>query len=271
MEIVGHSINTSLDGIDEIVESRNKEALLSLCKNQIKWGADRISFNAGTRVQTEMADMQWMIGTVLDAGIKIPMMVDSPNPDTIEAALKLNCNGRMLVDSTTCERARFEAVMPLVKEYDAKVIVLLHDESGMPTCAEDRFKMLPIVEEIKDTWDMNPKDLLLDNLVFALSTDQDGAARYLECLRKMKQTHPEYGYTCGLNNISFGLPSRGLLDIAFATMLIGAGQDCLLVEMDETVGTFMPAWRALNGEDEFTLSYIEAYRAGRLKTTVGEV
>ncbi len=270
MEIVGHSINTSLKGIDAIVESRNKEALLLLCENQIKWGADRLSFNAGTRAFTEVADMEWMITTVNDAGITMPMMVDSPDPYTIEAALKLNRNGRMMVDSTTCERRRFEAVMPLVKKYDAQVIVLLHDEGGMPSCVEDRFRMLPKVEEIRDRWNMNPKDMLLDNLVFALASYQDSAADYLECVSKMSQMHPEYRYTCGINNVSFGLPARGLLDIAFATMLLGAGQDCLLIEMDETVGTFAPAWHALKGEDRHTLSYIKAFRNGRLKATLGE-
>ncbi len=263
MEIVGSNINTSLPGINEMLDNRDEKALLELCRQQIEWGAHRIALNCGTRIGTEMEDMAWMVKAVASK-FDIPLMVDSPNPLAIEAALENNRHGRMLVDSITCERGRIEAVMPLVKKHDALVVCLLQSEAGMPETIGDRLKLMPVVEEVAGTYGMKKQDMLLDSLLFPLAMDDQNGMLYMNCLRALKAAYPDYSYSCGLNNISYGMPETELLSIGFTSMLFALGQEYLFMELYRPSQAFLRANMALAGQDENTMDYIEAYRDGRL-------
>ena len=263
MEIVGANINTSVAGVDEMIAKRDKTALIELCRRQIAWGAGRLALNGATRLSTEVEDMEWMVRTI-QAELDILLMPDTPNPDAIAVALKHNRCGRMLVDSITCEQARIAAIMPLVRQYRAPVVVLMHDESGMPQTLEDRLRLMPVVETVAKEYGMEKSDMYLDALVFPLATDGESARNFISCVRALKEAYPAYKTSCGLNNISYGLPAGELLNISFFHLLCAAGQDCAFVELSDAFSGFIAALDALNGKDENCMEYIGAWRAKRL-------
>ena len=57
MYVISGRINSSLDGINEILDQRDEKALLSLAEEQVSFGAECLDFNSGTRFQTEADDM----------------------------------------------------------------------------------------------------------------------------------------------------------------------------------------------------------------------
>jgi len=62
----------------------------------------------------------------------IPLCIDSPSPQVLEAGLKLVKTGKPMVNSITAEKNRFSSVLSLVKKHDTKVIALCHDDTGIP-------------------------------------------------------------------------------------------------------------------------------------------
>ena len=263
MEIVGARINTSHPGIDEMITKRDTQALIALCQEQLDCGASRIALNCATRLSTEVDDMIWMTRT-LQEHMEVNIMPDTPNPDAIQAVVKENRYGRVLIDSTTCEERRIAAIMPLVEEYNCQITVLLQDESGMPQTLDDRLRLMKKVEALAQTYHMNKHDIFLDCLVFPLALDHNNGKLYMGCLNAIRNEYPGYCFTCGLNNISYGLPNEPLLNIAFLIMLITLKQECVFLDIDKPTGAFLKASQALLGEDEFTLSYIRAHKAGAL-------
>ena len=72
--------------------------------------------------------------------------------------------------------------------------------------------------------------------------------------------------TCGLSNISFGLPNRRLINRSFVAMLISHGLDSAIIDpLDEKLMAVVTASRALVGLDEYCMDYIDAYRAKKLE------
>lgn len=270
MEIVGSNINTSLPNISQMINGRDEKKLLRLCQQQIAFGANRISMNCGTHIETEVDDMEWMVKAITSQ-MEIPLMVDSPNPEAISVALKYNRCGPMLVDSITCEKARIDAIMPLVKKHNALVAVLLHNENGMPEKLEERLALMPVVEEVAKCYEMDKKNMLLDSLLFPLAMGHENGALYMQCLKTLKAKYPSYSYTCGLNNISYGMPKGSLLNICFISMLLALGQEYLFVELDHNSQAFIAADRALLGFDENTMEYIGAFREEKLSVFKQEV
>jgi 5-methyltetrahydrofolate--homocysteine methyltransferase len=71
--------------------------------------------------------------------------------------------------------------------------------------------------------------------------------------------------TCGLSNISFGLPNRNTLNRTFLAMLMAAGLDGVIMDPTEPhMMSTVLAGRAILGRDEWCMDYIRAGRAEKL-------
>ncbi|MCK4817314.1 methyltetrahydrofolate--corrinoid methyltransferase, partial [bacterium] len=68
--------------------------------------------------------------------------------------------------------------------------------------------------------------------------------------------------TTGLSNVSFGLPSRTLLNQAFLAMLLEAGLDMAVIDpRDEGMRNNLRASEALLGIDAHCLQYLRHIRS----------
>ena len=59
MLVVGERINTTRKAIGAAVEARDAEAIRNEAIKQAEGGADLIDVNSGTRIKTEIEDMEW--------------------------------------------------------------------------------------------------------------------------------------------------------------------------------------------------------------------
>lgn len=263
MFIIGAVINTSVEGIDEMIENRDREELLRLARMQIDNGAEMLAINCGSRLDSEVEDIEWMFRTIQDE-IEIPLCIDSPNPEAQRRGLEVHRHGRPMVNSITAERSRIESILPLVKQYDASVTAILHDESGMPDDVEGRVKIVPKVREAINEYGIDPADVYLDCMVFPLSVQSDNGMIYLNTLKRVKEEYPQFKTICGLNNISYGLPQEDILNTSFLAMCAALGQEAAYVELTPETGAFIRGLHTLTGGDEFCMNYITAYRSSKL-------
>lgn len=263
MFIISAILNSSTPEISNIIKARDAEKLLAIAKEQVSFGADAIDINCGTHFDSEVEDICWMVETLADE-IKIPLCIDSPSAEAQAAALARVNHGRPIINSSSLEKARIEAIMPLVKQYNAQLILLLHDESGMPKDAQSRLNMMEKVDALVKEYEMDPNDIILDPLMYPLSTGDEQAVAYLETLKRIRSQYPQYQVSCGLDNISDGLPCRPLLNIAMVTMCAAFDQTTVLITLTPELVAFFSAIRALRGEDEFCMDYLDAYREGLL-------
>ena len=263
MYVIGAVINTSVDGIDEMIEKRDRDELLRLARMQIDYGADMLAINCGSRIDSEPDDIEWMFRSIQDE-IEVPLCIDSPNPEAHRIGLEVHRHGRPMVDSITGERRRIESTLPLVKKHDAMVTAIMHDESGMPSNVEDRMRVLPKIDEAIREHGIPTENVYLDCMVFPLSVDGDNGRIYLDTLRRVKAEYPQYKTICGLNNVSYGLPQEDILNISFLAMCAALGQEATYIEITKESGAFLRGITALNGQDEFCMGYISSYREEKL-------
>ncbi|MEI7883880.1 MAG: dihydropteroate synthase [Clostridia bacterium] len=256
--VVGATINTSVSGINELLNERDEKKLLELVEMQLERGANTLAINCGSR-ETEVEDIIWMFKTIQD-NFKIPLCIDSPDPLAHEAALKIHRHGRALLDSTTLEKTRISAIVPLAKKYDTQLVVLLHDENGMPSDVAGRIAMMEKVEAMVAEYNFKRSDIYLDCLVFPLSVDKLNAKYYLDSISAIKIAYPGYKYICGLNNISFGLPEMDILNCNFISMAAAIGQDSIFIELSKASAAMLRGLQALTGEDDNCRDYLKAYR-----------
>jgi len=108
----------------------------------------------------------------LEMGVDVPLVIDSTELDVLEKALQ-TAPGRCLINSTHLESGRTQSdkVFALAKTYNAAVIVLTIDESGMAKTAARKLEVAQRIYEIAVTeHGLRPDALVFDALTFTLAT-----------------------------------------------------------------------------------------------------
>ena len=143
----------------------------------------------------------------------------------------------------------------------ALVTALLHDETGIPRDTLGRLAVMPKLLSAFERYAIAPSDVYLDCLVFPLATDHLSARIYFETHRQIRERYPRFKTICGLNNISFGLPSPDILDCIFLSLCATAGQEAAFVRLSDSLAASIPGIELMDGNDEFAMNYIACYRA----------
>jgi cobalamin-dependent methionine synthase I len=265
MLIIGERINATRQAVKEALHQRDDSLIREEAKGQAAAGADYIDVNGGTSPAEELENMVWLC-EVVQGSVSLPLCLDSASPEVIEAGLKGHRNGKALVNSISMEKGKHERTLPLVKEYGAGVVALAMDDSGIPRTAADRLRVVERVVEAASGHGIALSDVYVDPLVMALSADNGAGLMVIEVLRGIKERWPGLKTTCGLSNISFGLPNRRLVNRVFLAMLMAHGLDSAIIDpLDEKLTAAAVTGRALLGRDEYCMEYLKAYRAKRLE------
>lgn len=264
MVIVGEKINTSLKGITEAVKERNKEFIQNLAISQSNLGADYIDVNCGTLINEEEEALPWLVEIVQEVVDK-PCCIDSPNPLALEAALKVH-KGTPMINSITLEKDRYDAVIKLVKKYNAKIVALAIDDNGISPKSDKRIEIGCQLIKNMHSEGIPYDDIYIDPLIQPISTDSNMGLVSLDTISGIKKAYPEVHFMCGLSNVSFGLPQRGLLNRTFIAMCMYAGLDgAVLDPNNKKMMSMIIAGEALLNKDRFTKKYLKAHRKGLLE------
>ena len=265
MIIIGEKINSTLKAVKPAIENYDAEFIQNLARKQYEAGANYIDLNAGMFHDDEPERLEWLVKTVQEA-IDAPFSLDSPNVLAIERALKVNKNGKPIINSITDEKERYDSFLPLILEYKTSVIALCMDDTGMPETVADRLKIADrIIGKLTDKG-LCPSDIYIDPMIRPISTGSNYGTVALETIRNVKSKYPDVHIACGLSNISYGLPGRKILNQAFLIAAMTSGMDgAILDPLDKKLMTFLYTTEALLGYDEFCMNYLSKYRDGSLE------
>ena len=135
MLIIGELINSCRKDVRFAIDNLNEDIIADLAVKQAEKGADYIDVYCGT-YEDEVDVMEWLIKIVSDA-TKKPIAIDSDNPQTIAKILPL-CKGQQPIINGICNDPGYDKIIPMVKEYDAKVIAVCITDEEIPSEIEDR-------------------------------------------------------------------------------------------------------------------------------------
>ena len=83
--------------------------------------------------------MEWLIGLVQSV-TDTPICIDSPNSQVCVDCIKF-CNKPGLINSVSMEGKKVDIVFPVIADTDWGVIVLLCDDSGIPSNVAKRLQV----------------------------------------------------------------------------------------------------------------------------------
>ncbi len=225
---------------------------------QVEAGAHMLDVNAGIPLADEpkiLAEVIQLVQSITDT----PLCIDSSIVAALEAGLEVY-QGKALVNSVTGEEAQLQLVMPLVKKYEAAVVAISNDESGISQDLDVRFDVAKKIVERAADYGIPACDVVVDPLVMPIGAVNTAGAQALKLIHRLR-TELKVNTTCGASNISFGLPNRDGINAAFLSMAIHAGMTSAITSplhkevVNATLGADM-----MMGRDPDCMNWIKCFR-----------
>lgn len=257
--VIGERINpTGKRMMKEALRSGDHDYVMNMAIEQGSAGAQILDVNAGLPEIDERAVMCQLISE-LQGVSTLPLQIDASDPAVIEAAVR-SYPGKALINSTNGKAQTMADVLPIVKHYGCAVVGLTLDEDGIPATVEGRLSIARKIVCECERLGIPRRDVVIDCLAMAASTDQTQPRAILDAIRLVKQELAGVRTVLGVSNISFGLPFRPLVNGTFLAAAFSAGLDlaiinpCLTRMMD-----VVDSWRVLSGEDESAQHFVANY------------
>lgn len=257
-KIIGERINpTGKKKFRQALKEHDMDYILREGITQQDMGAHILDVNVGLPDIDEASMMQDVL-VELQSVTSLPLQIDTVDTKAMEAALRIY-NGKAMVNSVSGKQESMDAVFPLIQKYGGVVIGLTLDESGIPDTAEGRVEIARHIIEEAAKYGIQKKDIVIDVLAMTISSDPEGAKVTLEALKKVR-----YGLgvntVLGVSNISFGLPSRPVINANFYTMAMQNGLSAGIINpsSEEMMKSYY-AYHALMNLDSNCEAYIAKY------------
>ena len=258
--LIGERINpTGRKALAREMAADNYDRVVSDAIAQVAAGAHILDVNAGIPLADEPAILAKAI-RIVQSVVDVPISIDSSIVKALEAGLAAY-EGKALVNSVTGEDERLESVLPLVKKYDAAVIAISNDETGISEDPEVRFAVARKIVERAADHGIRRENVIVDPLVMPVGAVRYAGRQVFDIVRKVQE---ELGCNtcCGASNVSFGLPNRVPLNSAFLTMAIANGLTSAITNpLESEIKHAIMASDVMMGRDENCAAWIQATRS----------
>ncbi len=218
--VIGERINpTGKKKLQAELREGTLATVSRFAEEQEEMGASILDVNMGMSGIDEKAMMLSAIEEVTTVA-NLPLSIDSSHVDVIEAALR-RYPGRALINSVSLESEKCEPLLSVAKKYGAMVILLPLSDKGLPESYEEKIQIIETLIEKAAAYGLGTQDIVVDGLVMTVGANPEAAANTLKIFAYCKKRG--IATTCGLSNISFGLPERSYVNASFLTMAIQNG------------------------------------------------
>ena len=185
----------------------------------------------------------------------LPLQIDSSDPVAMESALR-RYNGKAMINSVNGKEENLNAIFPLVKKYGGFVVALTLDEKGIPSTVDGRMKIARKILLTAALYGINKKDIIFDPLAMTVSADKMSAVTTLETVKKITE-QLGCNTSLGVSNVSFGLPSRDLVNAAFFTTAMENGLSAAIMNpYSERMMAAYYSFNVVKGLDENCMDFI---------------
>lgn len=224
--IVGERCNTNGSRkFKQLLAEGDVEGLVALAQEQLGEGAHVLDVCVDCVGRDGVADMQRVIER-FGSDLNAPLMLDSTQPEVIEAGLKL-AGGKCIVNSVSLEdgEEKLARICRLLRQHGAAIVALTIDDDPREAMAKTAARKLEVAGRLHDLltrkYGIAEEDILFDCLTFPITTGNPEDARLaletLDGIERVRRAFPRCQFILGVSNVSFGLQpaARVVLNSAF--------------------------------------------------------
>ncbi|RLB11806.1 MAG: dihydropteroate synthase [Deltaproteobacteria bacterium] len=237
MKLIGENLNVITKRFAEAFKNKDPEPIIEEVKFQKEKGMDWIDINIGPARKNGPELLEWIVNTIeQEVPDHPPLSLDTSNIEAMEAGLAAHKNGRALINSIMCRPERYEKMIPLAVKYNAQVIALMWGPEGLPRDENERAALAAELIYALNEAGVQNEDIFVDGIVTPLNIQQQQIMSLLAFQEMLQDIAPGAKSTCGLSNISNGVPTnlRPIINQTYMIMLERKGMySCIADAYDD--------------------------------------
>jgi 5-methyltetrahydrofolate--homocysteine methyltransferase len=224
-----------------LINQGSLDEAITIARKQVDDGAMVVDINmddAMLDAPTEMGRFVSRIAVEPEVS-RVPLMIDSSNPDAIMAGLK-SAQGRPIVNSISLKggEAQFLEMARTIHELGAAMVVMAFDEQGQAASYERKVEVCRRAYRLLTTEAGIPaSDIIFDPNVLTVATGIDAHRRYaidfIEAVRTIRRECPGAHCSGGVSNLSFALRGNNYVREAMHSLFLAharkAGLDMAII------------------------------------------
>lgn len=260
MIVIGELINGMYKDVGRAIVNKEIDVIQHLAIDQVKAGSSVLDVNTGPYAKNPKDDMQWLVESIQKV-VDVPLAIDSTKADVVEAGLKA-AKHRAIINSTNADPAKMDTVFGLAARYNAQVIGLTMDKSGVPNNKEKRLELAVTLVAKAMECGIATEDLYLDPIVLPVNVAQTQGAAVLESIREFRAlSDPAPQTVVGLSNVSQGTKTRSLINRTFLVMAVANGLTAAILDpLDKDLMDAMITAELVLNKNIYCDSFLDAYR-----------
>jgi len=256
--IIGERINpTGKKALQQELLNGKMNIVRQMAREQEAQGADLLDVNVGVHKIDEVDAVRKVI-RLLSTGTALPLVIDSPNMETIKAALRIY-PGRALINSISGETEKMKKLLPVAAKYGAMFILLPVTKSEIPETAARRKGIIRDIFRASRHYGFSKDDIVVDGLVMTVASNPRAVIETLKTVAWCTDSF-KCRTVLGLSNVSFGMPERKWMNTAFLAMTQAAGLTMAIANpADRELMKVKMAGDVFMQKDRDALSYIRHF------------
>jgi 5-methyltetrahydrofolate corrinoid/iron sulfur protein methyltransferase len=258
MLIIGERINGMYKEVREAIINRDVEYVRSLATLQVNAGAHALDVSVGPVKGDQKDTMKWLVETVSSV-TDVPLCIDSPHPDVIEAGIKAS-PGKTIINSIKNAPEHVEKLIPLAAETGSDLICLLMSDKGIPTDWPGKLEIAAELMTHAMEAGIDSDRLYFDPILLPVANAQKDVAETFELMDQLKLlTTPSPHMIVGLSNLSQKAKHRSLLERTYCTMAMSHGLDGVILDpLDEKLMHAIQAADIILNRKLYAQSYLKS-------------
>ena len=225
--LIGEKINPFGKGpIKDALISGNMGPVREEAIKQVEAGADVLIISVAAFGIDEVTALPKATKAIMEA-VDVPLCLESRNPIALDNALQLGC-GKPIISSVTGEAIHLDQLLPLVKKYNTAFVALASDSSGVPNSAARRLEIITDIVEKANGLGIDRENIIADCVAESSAVNSNAATITLETMDMVKRLWG-LNLVLGASNVSFGLPSRTVINAVFLSLAVSRGLTLAIV------------------------------------------
>ena len=222
MKLIGENLNVITKRFAEAFKNKDPKPIIEEVKLQKEKGMDWVDINIGPARKNGPELLEWIVKTIEEeVPDHPPLSLDTSNIEAMEAGLAAHKSGRALMNSIMCRPERYEKMIPLAVKYNAQVIALMWGPEGLPRDENERAALAAELIYAMNEAGIQNEDIFVDGIVTPLNIQQQQLMSLLAFQEMLQDIAPGAKSTCGLSNVSNGVPTnlRPIINQTYMVML----------------------------------------------------
>ncbi|MDD4910030.1 MAG: dihydropteroate synthase [Candidatus Omnitrophica bacterium] len=260
MFIIGELINGMYKDIGAAIRAKDKSVIQKKALAQINAGADALDVNCGPASSDPVNDIKWLVNAIQEVTDRA-LCIDSSKPEVVKSGLEAAKNSA-IINSTTADEEKLGVLVPLAKQYKAKLIGLTISKKGIPQNKDQRLELAAAILAAAQEGGLNTEDVFLDPIVIPVNVAQAQMKDILEAVREFKIiSDPPAKTVVGLSNVSQGTCQRNIINRVFLVMAVACGLDAAILDpLDKDLVDAAITSDLILNKQIYCDSFLEAYR-----------